>query len=124
MTTNLGERLLPCPFCGKQPEIDDVDDARDGGYVPDDCLPIKAIIISCSKCGIEQHGNNEAAAFTSWNTRSESSLLKQMATALSAFSEAWHSSDGAASGIESLMAACELTDKALSTYHQAMGKGE
>lgn len=73
--------LLPCPFCGKSPEIDDVDDQRDGSYVPDDCIPVKAIIIGCSKCGIEQHGDNEGAAMTKWNTRAESLLQSQLAIA-------------------------------------------
>jgi|HubBroStandDraft_4_1064222.scaffolds.fasta_scaffold946302_2 hypothetical protein len=31
--------LLPCPYCGKPAYLDDIDDKRDGGYVPEDCEP-------------------------------------------------------------------------------------
>ena len=51
------EKLLPCPFCGDEVELDSNGDCD-------------FFWVGCCKCGVEQHGCDEAVdAIRRWNRR-------------------------------------------------------
>ena len=78
--------LLPCPFCGKEPEEDDEDVCYPSGtgwketrgfrhYVNFREVPMEqwCYSVHCVKhhggCGVEMHGDSEQEAIDRWNRR-------------------------------------------------------
>lgn len=108
MTPNLGERLLPCPFCGGEPKSDIfIRDSRS---------------VAC-RCGASVDAYNPDAshkAITAWNTRAQSSLLKQLADTLELVMGK-NSTNFKLKAPDYLIDQCDNT---LAAYHQAMGGKE